>query len=184
MYVSHNLQLRLSCHNCIIEWHAPARPALTLAFLAPLSSGCGLCICQVKATLFLYFTYSIVFAGFTKVYNKFFSNFCPESRFLKQDKVEAETALTLKTSMSITIYEMTMMTFRRWHSWLHRSTITTIMQWPAPGHQDNLLGDRYSLPAIQASIQCTQSVFNHTSDNMSNSIYCMSTDWLLMLGWY
>ena len=112
------------------------------------------------------------------------SNFCPESWFLKQDKVEAETALTLKTSMSITIYEMTMMTFRRWHSWLHRSTITTIMQWPAPGHQDNLLGDRYSLPAIRSSIQCTQSVFNHTSDNMSNSIYCMSTDWLLMLGWY
>ena len=119
-------------------------------------------------------------------YNKFLAifNFWPESRFLKQDKVEAETALTLKTSMSITIYEMTMMTFRRWHSWLHRSTITTIMQWPAPGHQDNLLGDRYSLPAIQASIQCTQSVFHHTSDNMSNSIYCMSTDWLLMLGWY
>ena len=38
-----------------------------------------------------------------------------------------------------------------------------------------MLIDRYPLPAIQPSIQCTQSVFNHTSDNVHDSIYCMST---------
>ena len=87
MYVSHNLQLRLSCHNCIIEWHAPARPALTLAFLAPLSSGCGLYTYISVRLKPLYFCTSHTRTWLCLlVLQQVSSNFWPESRSISKTR--------------------------------------------------------------------------------------------------